>query len=63
MKPATCTQVLGIKFIGKINKELDVYISEACKACPNLQRLSFDDCGSCLLNNKSPEALLPSAQI
>ncbi len=29
-------QVLGLKFIGKINIESDVYISKVCKACLNL---------------------------
>ncbi|GBC05734.1 hypothetical protein RclHR1_00640022 [Rhizophagus clarus] len=57
-KPAICAQVLGLKFIGKINIEPDVYISEVCKACPNLQWLSFENSGSRILNNKNLEALL-----
>ncbi|PKK57130.1 hypothetical protein RhiirC2_798623 [Rhizophagus irregularis] len=35
MKSDACSQVLGLKFIGEINIEPDVYISEVCKACPN----------------------------
>ena len=46
MKPVACAQVLGLKFIGEINIEPNVYISEVCKACPNLQRLSFENSGS-----------------
>src|SRR5688572_6520574 len=57
-KPDACAQVLGLKFIGEINIEPDVYISEVCKACPNLQWLSFENCGSRILNNKNLEALL-----
>ena len=58
MKPDACEQVLGLKFIGEINIEPDVYISEVCKACPNLQRLSFENIGSRILNNKNLEVLL-----
>ena len=58
MKPDACEQVLGLKFIGEINIEPDVYISEVCKACSNLQRLSFENSGSRILNNKNLEALL-----
>ncbi|CAI2191338.1 11828_t:CDS:1, partial [Funneliformis geosporum] len=36
----------------------DVYISEVCKACPNLQWLSFENSGSRILNNKNLEVLL-----
>ncbi|GES89736.1 hypothetical protein GLOIN_2v1772900 [Rhizophagus clarus] len=57
-KPDACAQVLGLKFIGEINIEPDVYISEVCKACPNLQWLSFENSGSRILNNKNLEALL-----
>ncbi|PKY55946.1 hypothetical protein RhiirA4_475832 [Rhizophagus irregularis] len=57
-KSNACSQVLGLKFIGEINIEPDVYISEVCKACPNLQWLSFENCGSRILNNKNLEALL-----
>ncbi|GES81686.1 hypothetical protein RCL_jg1603.t1 [Rhizophagus clarus] len=57
-KPAICAQVLGLKFIGEINIEPDVYISEVCKACPNLQWLSFENSGSRILNNKNLEELL-----
>jgi len=57
-KPIACAQVLGLKFIGEINIEPDVYISEVCKSCPNLQWLSFENCGSRILNNKNLEALL-----
>src|SRR2546423_1194608 len=57
-KPVACEQVLGLKFIGEINIEPDVYISEVCKACLNLQRLNFENCGSRILNNKNLEALL-----
>ena len=39
-KPAICAQVLGLKFIGEINIEPDVYISKVCKACLNLDRKS-----------------------
>ncbi|CAI2198718.1 4214_t:CDS:1, partial [Funneliformis geosporum] len=38
--------------------EPDVYISEVCKACPNLQWLSFENSGSRILNNKNLEVLL-----
>ncbi|GBB97616.1 hypothetical protein RclHR1_30130001 [Rhizophagus clarus] len=58
MKPAICAQVLGLKFIGEINIEPDVYISEVCKACPNLQWLGFENSGSRILNNKNLEVLL-----
>ncbi|PKY40427.1 hypothetical protein RhiirA4_415849 [Rhizophagus irregularis] len=57
-KPVACEQVLGLKFIGEINIEPDVYISEVCKACPNLQQLSFKNSGSRILNNKNLEVLL-----
>ncbi|CAB4432473.1 unnamed protein product [Rhizophagus irregularis] len=57
-KPVACEQVLGLKFIGEINIKPDVYISEVCKACPNLQRLSFENSGSRILKNKNLEALL-----
>ena len=57
-KPVICGQVQGLKFIGEINIEPDVYISEVCKACLNLQRLSFENCESRILNNKNLEALL-----
>ena len=53
-----CAQVLGLNLLEKINIEPNVYISEVCKACPNLQRLSFEKCGSRILNNKNLEALL-----
>ncbi|CAI2197104.1 6482_t:CDS:1, partial [Funneliformis geosporum] len=49
---------LGLKFIGEINIEPDVYISEVCKACPNLQWLSFENCGSRILSNENLEVLL-----
>ncbi|CAI2199928.1 3409_t:CDS:1, partial [Funneliformis geosporum] len=49
---------LGLKFIGEINIEPDVYISEVCKACPNLQWQSFENYGSRILSNKNLEALL-----
>lgn len=58
MKSDACVYVLSLKFIGEINIEPDVYISEVCKACPNLQHLSFENCGSRILNNKNLEALL-----
>ncbi|CAG8810499.1 21117_t:CDS:2, partial [Dentiscutata erythropus] len=57
-KPKSCEQVLSLKFIGTINIGLDVYISEVCKACANLQQLSFENCGSRIINNKNLEALL-----
>ncbi|EXX76418.1 hypothetical protein GLOIN_2v1772900 [Rhizophagus irregularis DAOM 181602=DAOM 197198] len=57
-KPVACEQVLGLKFIGEINIKPDVYISEVCKACPNLQRLSFENSGSHILKNKNLETLL-----
>ena len=57
-KSDACSQVLGLKFIGEINIEPDVYISEVCKACPNLQWLSFENSGSRILNNKNLEVLL-----
>ena len=57
-KPDACAQVLGLKFIGEINIEQDVYISEVCKACPNLQWLSFENSGSRILNNKNLEEFL-----
>jgi hypothetical protein len=57
-KSDACEQVLGLKFIGKIFIEPDMYISEVCKACPNLQWLSFENSGSRILNNKNLEALL-----
>ncbi|CAB5180843.1 unnamed protein product [Rhizophagus irregularis] len=57
-KPVACEQVLGLKFIGEINMKPDVYISEVCKACPNLQRLSFENSGSHILKNKNLETLL-----
>ncbi|CAI2192964.1 9710_t:CDS:1, partial [Funneliformis geosporum] len=34
------------------------YISEICKACPNLQQLSFENCGLRILSNENLEALL-----
>ncbi|CAG8684807.1 25357_t:CDS:2, partial [Racocetra persica] len=57
-KPKSCEQVLSLKFIGTINIGPDVYISEVCKACANLQQLSFENCGSRIINNKNLEALL-----
>ncbi|CAG8797326.1 10717_t:CDS:1, partial [Dentiscutata erythropus] len=57
-KPKSCEQVLSLKFIGTINIGPDVYISEVCKACANLQQLSFENCKLRIINNKNLEALL-----
>lgn len=58
-KPLSCAQILTLNFIGKINLVPNLYISEVYKACPNLQQISFENCGSHPLNNKSLETLLP----
>src|SRR6185369_3061459 len=57
-KLSSCAYVTAMKFSGKINLAPGVFISEVCKACPNLHKLVFEHCGSRMVNNRNIEALL-----